>query len=105
MVSFSGNWLSTFGRMELTQQGNHVSGVYVSGDAHCLIDGEVVNGRLNFTYQEPAVRGEGWFELIRNGNAFSGQWHPDGALGSADWTGERIGFDGLWNSDFGLLRL
>jgi hypothetical protein len=60
---------------------------------------------LNFRYQEPAVQGEGWFELIRKGHAFAGQWHPDGVDGWAEWTGERVGFDGLWDSDFGLLRL
>ena len=105
MTNFSGKWQSTFGPMELTQEGSHVAGSYLSGGAQCLVEGEVRNGRLSFRYQEPAVRGEGWFELLRSGNGFTGQWHPDGVDGLAEWTGERLGFEGLWNSDFGLLRL
>jgi hypothetical protein len=105
MATFAGKWYSTFGKMELTQEGTHVHGFYLPGGTRCLIDGEVAGDRLTFRYQEPAVQGEGWFELTRNGNAFAGQWHPDGADGWADWTGERVGFDGLWDSDFGRLRL
>ncbi len=44
-------------------------------------------------------------KVLRNGNGFIGRWHPDGVDGWAEWTGERLGFEGLWNSDFGLLRL
>jgi hypothetical protein len=105
MAEFSGNWYSTFGPMELTQDGKRVSGFYLSGNARCLISGEVDGRRLHFKYQEPVVQGEGWFDLIRGGNAFAGQWHPDGVAGWAEWTGERVGWDGLWDSDFGLLRL
>jgi len=105
MANFSGRWFSTFGPMELTQQGSRVQGFYLCRGERCLIDGKVQSGRLIFKYQEPAVRGEGWFELIRNGNAFMGRWRPDGLEAWAEWTGDRVGFDGLWTSDFGLLRL
>jgi hypothetical protein len=105
MANYAGNWISTFGPMALTQEGNRVRGHYQSGGHQCLIDGEDVRGRLVFRYEEPTVQGEGWFDLIRGGNAFAGHWHPDGAQGWAEWTGERVGWDGLWESDFGLLRL
>lgn len=105
MANFAGRWFSTFGPMELTQQRNRVRGFYLSRGERCPIEGSIRGGRLEFKYQEPAAQGEGWFELIRNGHAFSGRWHPDGVEGWAEWTGERIGFDGLWVSDFGLLRL
>src|SRR5262249_7977578 len=54
-------------------------------------------------YEEPTARGEGYFELRRDGK-FAGRWHPDGAEGWADWDGER-GFEGVWDTTFGPLRL
>jgi hypothetical protein len=105
MSTFAGRWLSTFGPMELTQEGNCVRGHYLGGGVECPIEGEVANGRLTFTYREPAAHGEGWFELNRTGKRFTGQWRPDGAAAWGDWQGERIGFDGLWETDFGLVRL
>jgi hypothetical protein len=91
--------------MELTQRGSRVQGFYVCRGGRCAIEGRVQGQRLEFKYQELAVQGEGWFELIRHGNAFAGRWHPDGLDRWAEWRGERVGFDGLWTSDFGLLRL
>jgi hypothetical protein len=105
MTDFSGQWHTTFGLMELTQKGVRVRGRYLFHDIECSLEGKVANGRLEFTYQEPTVRGEGWFELHRNGQAFWGKWRPEGGDNWADWVGERLGFDGLWETDFGLLRL
>src|SRR5262245_23146772 len=105
MTDFSGKWISTFGPMELTQDGDRVRGVYVYNGVECTIDGTVADGRLTFTYQEPTLTGEGWFEARRNGHAFAGQWRPHGTVPWGDWGGERVGFDGVWSSDFGLMRL
>jgi len=105
MSNFSGEWQTTFGHMNLTQEGTRVRGVYWYMSIECLIEGKVARGKLVFTYQEPTVRGEGWFELTRRGHAFSGTFRPEGADRWEPWEGERIGFDGLWNSSFGLLRL
>ena len=71
----------------------------------CTIQGTVRGNRLEFTYQEPAAHGEGWFELSADGSSFSGQWHPDGIPQWGAWTGSRVGFGGLWDSTFGLMRL
>lgn len=105
MNNFAGQWQTTFGPMKLTQTGTKVGGVYFCMSAECPIAGKIANGRLVFTYQEPTVHGEGWFELARNGKAFAGQFRPDGAANWEPWEGERIGFDGLWNTSFGLMRL
>ena len=45
---------------------------------------------LEFRYQEPAVGGEGWFELAENGTSFQGQWRPDGTEAWAPWQGQRL---------------
>src|SRR5262249_5719645 len=101
MSNFAGKWNSTFGPMDLVQEGERVSGVYVWMGTRCSLEGTVSGNRLTFAYQEPGVQGEGWFELSRTGDTFCGQWRPDGAASWSEWLGERIGFAGLWQSDFG----
>ena len=105
MSDFSGKWHATFGPMELHQEGAHVQGDYVFRGVRCTLDGEIQDGRLVFTYQEPDVRGEGWFELTRKGKAFAGQWRAEGDATWRPWVGSRVGFDGLWDTDFGRMRL
>jgi hypothetical protein len=82
-----------------------VRGHYVFRGVRCTITGEVQGDRLAFTYQEPSFRGEGWFELTRKGQAFAGQWRADGDPQWRPWVGTRVGFDGLWDTDFGRMRL
>jgi hypothetical protein len=105
MSTFSGKWLTTFGPMELSQDGSSVRGEYHYLSAACSLEGKVSHGRLVFTYREPEVEGEGWFELTRGGKAFAGQFRPAGEGRWQPCAGERVGFDGLWNSSFGPLRL
>lgn len=89
--------------MELTQEGNRVSGFYEFQQNRCPIEGSIRDGRFHFTYKEPTVEGEGWFELVRHGR-FAGQWRSKDADKWSTWIGER-GFEGIWESSFGLLRL
>ncbi len=105
MSTFSGKWLTTFGPMELSQKGASVRGAYYYMDVACSLEGKVSHGRLGFTYQEPGVQGEGYFELTRGGKGLTGQFRPAGEDRWQTWGGERVGFDGLWNSSFGPLRL
>jgi RNA polymerase sigma factor (sigma-70 family) len=106
---FVGTWKSTYGAMTLTLDGNKVSGSYEMDGKHCLIEGSVSGNRLEFTYQEPNARGEGWFELSINGQSFSGKWRVDGSDVWRDWTGERQGarksFAGDWETTFGPMTL
>lgn len=105
MSDFAGRWHSTFGPMELVRQGNQVQGYYVFRGTRCTLDGTLQNGKLVFTYQEPGLAGEGWFELTRKGKSFAGQWHAEGDPAWRPWVGTRLGFDGLWETDFGRMRL
>jgi len=89
--------------MELTQAGNEVHGHYEFQAERCTIKGAIRDGRLHFTYQEPSVAGEGWFDLVRHGK-FAGEWRPNGSDHWASWIGRRE-FEGIWETSFGLLRL
>ncbi len=100
MTQFSGRWSTTYGPMDLTQEGDRVHGTY-GGQA--FLKGAVQNGRLVFHYQEPDAAGEGWFELARFGK-FTGQWRAHGNPHWAGWQGER-GFDGIWETTYGPMRL
>jgi hypothetical protein len=104
MFDFSGDWQTTFGPLHLTQRRGKITGSYTYMSAECAIRGTLRAGRFVFTYQDPDRRGQGWFEPIRGGRSFRGQYRPRGGKWNK-WEGERIGFDGLWNSSFGLVRL
>ena len=103
MSDFSGRWFTTFGAMNLTQSGNRVEGTYGPRDMENGIEGVVKDGVFQFHYREPDAEGEGWFALERHGK-FNGQWRPEGLERWGAWTGQR-GFDGIWDSNFGPIRL
>ena len=110
--TFAGTWETTFGRMTLTQQGKKVEGHYEYDGRRCPVSGQVEKNRLTFTYEEPGVKGEGWFELAADGNSFAGKWRPRGESGWGDWKGQRAatqtaatGFAGLWTTTYGRMRL
>src|SRR5262249_5673992 len=103
MNDFSGRWFTTYGPMNLTQSGARVQGTYGPPGMENAIEGTVKDGTFRFRYREPAAQGEGWFVLERYGK-FSGQWRQDGVEQWGAWLGQR-GFDGIWDSTFGPLRL
>jgi hypothetical protein len=102
MSDFAGRWLTTFGPMDLTQEGTKVRGWY-GPRSDCFLEGKVAGGKLRFRYREPEAAGEGWFVLVHHGK-FSGQWRQDLIEQWSSWIGER-GFNGVWDTSFGPLRL
>ncbi len=106
--SFSGTWETTYGRMKLTEHKGEAAGFYIANGARNVLAGSVSDRRFDFHYTEPVTRGEGWFQLSDEGDAFSGKWRPKGAEDWREWTGKRIAkpnFDGLWETRYGKLRL
>lgn len=101
--SFVGEWFTTFGPMSLKQRGTKIVGTYRYGTTGGRIEGTVKGALLNFTYEEPGERGEGSFRLLRWGK-FVGTYLQDGTARARRWDGER-GWDGIWDSDFGRVRL
>ncbi len=105
---FAGSWDTTYGPMTLSRDGNKVSGSYEMGDQHCTIEGKATHRRLTFTYEEPGVQGEGWFELSDDGKSFAGKWHVTGQEQWNDWTGTRVAtkdFAGSWQTTYGPMKL
>jgi hypothetical protein len=107
--SFAGTWETTFGVMTLTQEGKQIRGHYLLEGQRCGIEGKVEKNRLTFTYQEPNVKGEGWFELSADGKSFKGKWREQGQTSWGDWTGKRViaptGFAGVWRTTYGSMAL
>ena len=113
-ADFSGAWDTTYGFLEIQQEGQTVAGTYTYGGGS-TIAGTVAGARLTFRYTEPTATGEGWFDIGPSGDSFSGSWHEDGSADWYPWTGTRTGnrpgtvetsgFDGLFDSTYGRLRL
>ena len=113
-ADFSGAWDTTYGFLEIHQDGSDVTGIYSYGGGSA-ISGTVTENRLTFTYTEPTVAGEGWFDLGPGGESFSGSWHENGGADWYPWTGTRTegrpgavassGFVGLFDTTYGRLRL
>ena len=106
---FAGEWETTFGSMVLNQKGDRVTGSYSMRGASCPLQGRVSKGRFEFTYREGTTTGEGWFQLAAGGETFAGKWRPTGSESWQEWKGKRkekeTGFEGLWSSSYGRLRL
>ena len=106
---FEGMWETTFGPMELKRKGDRITGSYSMRGASCPIQGQVSKGRFEFTYREGDTTGEGWFQLGTGGGTFAGKWRPTGSEDWQEWKGKRkereTGFEGLWSSSYGRLRL
>lgn len=96
IANFSGTWETTYGDMVLEQDGSAVSGWYSYGTMSTIEGTVASDGKLNFTYDEGDVTGNGWF-LLTGDNSFSGQWRPDGTTQYSDWDGARVtGEPGTW---------
>lgn len=102
--AFAGDWHTPFGLLSCEVDGENVVGAYrypngVSGRLSGMPSGDT----LHFRYREPNEEGVGAFRLLRSGR-FVGRYTPAGTSGTRRWDGER-GWDGVWQSDFGRVRL
>lgn len=111
---FAGDWSTTYGALRFEQSGARATGRYDMEGTPGLIEGTVAGRRMTFTYREPGVAGEGWFDLAADGATFAGEWRAEGEERFSRWTGERAAsnsapgapsFAGVWSTTFGPLRL
>lgn len=56
----NGLWLSDFGVMEISGQGDRITGTYMGGEG--LLEGELAQDRLRLSWKDP-VSGQGWGEF------------------------------------------
>jgi hypothetical protein len=89
--------------MTLEARGASIVGAYRYGNTDGRLEGEATGDTLKFSYAEPNERGEGVFRLLRPGK-FAGSYTVSGESRARRWEGER-GWDGVWESDFGRVRL
>jgi hypothetical protein len=109
-VDFSGRWETTFGALDLAQNGSRVDGTYTDA-GYATLWGTLKARRLTFLYEEATAAGEGWFELSADGRSFAGLWRvEDGEW--AEWTGTLVSrarargpYDGLFATGKGRIRL
>lgn len=108
-ADFGGSWMTTYGRMELSQTGADIHGSYVMNGEKCAIDGKIKNGKFVFRYKEQKASGEGWFAL-EDQNKFSGSWRQDGMTAWSPWIGARVidyskVVGGVFVTPYGRLRV
>jgi hypothetical protein len=90
-VSFEGRWDSTWGRMELRQDGKHVHGTFtgyreggVSGD----LDGDVF--KFVWDQRVPRQHGHGFLQISPDGLHLEGRWGYDkDDLHGGRWAADR----------------
>lgn len=112
-TGWSGVWFTDFGRMELVQSGNSISGFY--GENKYTIKGTVSGNILTGTITENGSVYDIRFVLADDSQSFSGVYDGD-----SEWEGERdthehdkylrtlpqpVDFSGTWETDFGTMVL
>lgn len=116
-ISFSGNWLSSLGTLEMSVNGSSVSGTYTSGSLTGVVEGKISrDGRLlSGVWTLDNESGRLIFRLNGEGNAFNGRWWKGKTQVGSDWIGIRKNvlatgisaqnFRGQWVSNYGKMTL
>jgi hypothetical protein len=111
-AGFAGDWTTTFGDMTLIESSGVVRGTYQQDGFLCELEGRIEKGVLNFVYKEDGASGDGRFRLSADQDSFKGEWRRSGGKAWNPWLGSRRkpvvearGFEGLWDTNFGRLRL
>ncbi len=93
--TWTGAWETNWGRMDLQQSGDNVTGTYVrqSGKMVGRVAGNVLSGTWTEapTYRPPKDEGDYEFSLLPGCNAFDGRWRYTGESRWRPWTGKRAG--------------
>ena len=88
-ATWTGTWDTTYGELQLTQQGASVTGSYFwaggPGSITATASGQTLTGR----FSDPSGSGPLEFTLSADGLNFSGPWSYDDGSGSGTWSGSR----------------
>ena len=115
--SFSGDWLTSLGALEMKVSGSSVSGTYISGSLTGVIEGKISrDGRLlSGAWTLDKESGRFIFRLNGEDNAFNGRWWKGKTQSGSDWIGIRKNalatgisvqnFRGHWVSNYGRMNL
>ncbi len=86
--AFAGEWMTSFGPMKLEAKGLNVAGEY-GWSKESKIEGKVEKERCSFEWSGSNGRGEGWFELWKDGRTFAGESSSSGNQNEF-WGGYRL---------------
>src|SRR5262245_20165456 len=71
--AFAGEWMTSYGPMKLETKGSSVAGEYGwSREAH--LEGKLDKERMTFDWSGSGSRGQGWFELLKDGRTLAGEF-------------------------------
>ena len=86
MADFSGYWMTSWGPMQIEQDGNEVNGTYAA-HGWSSFEGTVTGRRMNFQWKKLHWSGEAWLEMSIDGKRIFGATKADAP---STWTGIRI---------------
>jgi pimeloyl-ACP methyl ester carboxylesterase len=85
--AFAGDWMTNFGPMKLAAKGSALSGAY-GWSQESKLEGKLEKQRVEFEWSAPWGRGDGWFELWKDGLTFVGE--SSSTDGKQFWGGYRL---------------
>ncbi|MEN6324885.1 MAG: stalk domain-containing protein [Syntrophomonas sp.] len=86
-ITWAGSWQTSFGILNLTQNGDQVTGTYPDG----TLTGTASDKALTGSFAEiNSYTGSFTFTMSADGKAFTGTWRYDGDTENSDWTGTRV---------------
>ncbi len=92
--TWTGRWETNWGRMDLQQSGDQVTGTYVRQQGKMLgrAAGNALSGTWTEgpTYRPPTDAGDYEFVMAPGCNAFNGRWRYTGKSDWRPWTGKRM---------------
>lgn len=87
--TWAGNWVTTFGKMTLKQNGAEVTGEY--GNPIETLEGTATGSKLSGTWHDSLSSGKFEFTMSADGKSFSGNMYSRtiGDRGTFEWSGDR----------------
>lgn len=93
-IDWTGTWETNYGKVELQQTNNTVTGVYVlkQGRINGRISGNKLVGEWSEapSYAPPNDAGEFEIQMNQSGRAFEGKWWKPGSAKEHEWSGRKV---------------
>lgn len=92
--TWTGTWETNYGKVELSQVGSSVTGVYILKQGR--INGQAAGDKLVGqwaeapSYAPPSDAGEFEIRMDQSGRSFTGKWWKLETMKEHEWSGKRI---------------
>lgn len=87
ILSWTGSWSTSYGVLNLTQNGDQVTGSYPDGTLTGTVSGNILSGTFAEVNDYTGVFS---FTMSGDGKSFTGTWHYAGDAEDGNWSGTRI---------------